>query len=107
MAAQAEQQQREKERRDQERSRPKLGKGLGGLLGGLAKHAAEQKAQASVEAKLDSASADSQSTTIMKMTTEVLRVSMHVDASDLALPGGLRRIERGADRAVAGGTAAQ
>jgi hypothetical protein len=89
MAAEAEQQ----KRKASERSRPELGKGLGGLLGGFAKHAVQKKAEEQVEAKLERTSAEAQSPTLLKMTTEVLRVSTRVDASDLALPAGLRRID--------------
>ncbi|BDG05651.1 hypothetical protein [Anaeromyxobacter oryzae] len=88
MAAEAAQQKREAS----ERSRPELGKGLGGLLGGFARHAIQKKVEAKVDAKLEGASADAQSPTILKFTTEVLRVATTVGGSDLALPAGLRRI---------------
>jgi hypothetical protein len=89
MAAEAEQQ----KRRAGERSRPELGKGFGGLLGGIARQAVEKKVEAKVEAKLDRAGADAQSPTLVRITTEVLRVSTSVGGSDLALPAGLRRVE--------------
>jgi hypothetical protein len=89
MAAEAEQQ----SRRSSERSRPELGKGLGGLLGGIAKQAVHKKVEEKVEAKLERASADAQSPTLVKITTEVLRVSTTVGPLDVALPAGLRRVE--------------
>ena len=89
MAAEDEQQRR----RSSERSRPEMGKGLGGLLGGLAKHVAQKKAEEHVEAKLEGAREDARSPTLLRMTTEVLRVSTRVLPSDLALPAGLRRVD--------------
>lgn len=85
-AADAEQ----KKRTANERSRPELGKGLGGLVGGLAKQTVQKK----VDSRLEEESASAQSPTLMTMTTEVLRVSTKVDPADLALPAGLRRIDR-------------
>jgi hypothetical protein len=89
LAAEAGQQQRSA----RERSRPEMGKGLGGFLGGIAKQAVAQKVEAKVEAKLEGARADAQSPTLVKITTEVLRVSTTVGPADVALPAGLRRVD--------------
>lgn len=80
------------QRRTRERSRPDMGKGLGGLLGGIAKQVVEKKIEEKVDEKLESSKADAQSPTLLRMTTEVLRVSRSVAASDVALPPGLRRV---------------
>jgi hypothetical protein len=90
MAAEVEAEQR----RSSARSRPQpTGKGLGGLLGGLARHAVERKVEEKVDAKLASAKDDAQSPTILRMTTEVVRVTTQVGGVDVALPAGLRRVQ--------------
>jgi hypothetical protein len=82
------------QRRSSERSRPRpTGKGLGGLLGGLARHAVERTVEAKADAKLASDRDDARSPTILRMTTEVLRVTAQVGEQDLALPPGLRRVD--------------
>jgi hypothetical protein len=67
-------------------NKPSLGGGVGGLLGGLAKRAAQKKAAGQNDKQAD----NKNRATLMTSTTEILKVTTSVNASELAIPMGYK-----------------